>query len=64
MSKGYTGEYEDELDDMTGGRGEEEVLNIVRNREENTLTPFFLPSRLSAQCPRGIQESMRMSWMI
>ncbi len=30
VSKGYTGEYEDELDDMTGGTGEEEVPEIVR----------------------------------
>ena len=61
MSKGYTGEYEDELDDMTGGMGEEEVLNIVRSREETILTFFFLPPRRSVLCPRAIQESMWMN---
>jgi hypothetical protein len=64
VSKGYTGEYEDELDDMTVGRGEEEVLNIVRSREETILTFCFLLTRRSVQCPRAIQESMRMSWII
>jgi hypothetical protein len=64
VSKGYTGEYEDELDDMTGGTGEEEVPEIVRSREETILTFCFLLTRRSAQCPRATQESMRMSWLI
>ncbi len=54
----YTGEYEDELNDL---RGEEEVLNIVRSREETILTFFSLPTRRSVQCPRATQESMRMN---
>ncbi len=61
MTKGFTGEYEDELDDMTGGTGEEEFLNIVRSREETILTFSFLPTRRSVQCPRATQESMRMN---
>ncbi len=61
MSKGYTGEYEDELHDLTEGRREEEVLNIVRSREDTILTFFSLSTRRSVQYPRATQESMWMS---
>ncbi len=42
MSKGYTGEYEDELDDLTGGTGEEEVPEIVRHSVETKWHYLYL----------------------
>jgi hypothetical protein len=48
VSKGYTGEYEDELDDLTGGTGEEEVPEYSQEQRGNLTNLLF--SHYQAEC--------------
>ncbi len=53
MSKGYTGEYEDELDYLTGGTGEEEVPEYSQEQRGNLTNLLFSPYQAECTVSKG-----------
>jgi hypothetical protein len=53
VSKGYTGEYEDELDDLTGGTGEEEVPEYSQEQRGNLTNLLFSPYQAECTVSKG-----------